>query len=86
MTAKKSTTDDKVAAESKEEEAPAEVANEAGVVPAPDAPELKPLHVIAREVLAGDWGVGTSRRLRLARAGYNFREVQDEVNLILRSR
>lgn len=37
----------------------------------------------AREVISGLWGNGTDRRQRLESAGYNYREVQDEVCRIL---
>lgn len=39
---------------------------------------------IAREVLAGKWGNGAIRRIRLTAAGYNYNKVQAEVNRILR--
>lgn len=35
---------------------------------------------IAKEVLAGDWGVGADRVARLTNAGYNYNAVQTEVN------
>lgn len=35
---------------------------------------------IAKEVIAGKWGVGAIRADRLQKAGYSYREVQDEVN------
>jgi hypothetical protein len=38
------------------------------------------LAVIAKEVIAGDWGNGPDRSRRLAEAGYNSAEVQAEVN------
>lgn len=39
---------------------------------------------IAAEVLAGKWGVGNDRRQRLTKAGYNYSEIQNLVNLILK--
>lgn len=39
---------------------------------------------IAAEVLAGKWGVGNDRRQRLEKAGYNYKEIQSLVNLILK--
>lgn len=46
--------------------------------------DLKPLDVVAREVLAGKWGNGAARRANLMAAGYNYAMVQAEVNKILR--
>jgi len=40
---------------------------------------------IAKEVIEGKWGSGNDRRQRLTRAGYNFQEVQAEVNRIYKS-
>lgn len=47
---------------------------------APTKPQLKPLSEIAREVIAGKWGNGTDRKRRLEQAGYNYAQVQAEVN------
>lgn len=44
------------------------------------APAAKSLSVIAKEVIAGEWGNGPQRSQRLAAAGYNPAEVQNEVN------
>lgn len=44
---------------------------------------VKSTTVIAREVIAGMWGSGNARRQKLTAAGFNFREIQDEVNRIL---
>ena len=38
---------------------------------------------IAIEIIQGKWGNGEVRKNRLEKAGYNYREVQDEVNRIL---
>lgn len=38
---------------------------------------------IAREVIAGKWGNGDDRKNRLAKAGYNYEEIQDMVNKIM---
>ena len=43
----------------------------------------KDVQTIALEVLADMWGKGQERKQRLERAGYNYREVQDAVNLII---
>lgn len=39
---------------------------------------------IAREVIAGEWGSGNDRRQRLTNAGYNYQEIQNLVNQILK--
>lgn len=46
--------------------------------------DLLPLTEIAEQVIAGTWGCGNDRRQRLEAAGYNYRQVQDEVNRILK--
>ena len=38
---------------------------------------------IAKEVIAGKWGNGATRKKKLTAAGYNYKEVQAEVNRIL---
>ena len=43
----------------------------------------KPIAVIASEVLAGKWGNGATRRKRLEAAGYDYNQVQREVNKII---
>lgn len=49
---------------------------------APAKPQLKPVSVVAKEVLRGEWGNGTDRKRRLEQAGYNYAQVQAEVNRI----
>lgn len=44
----------------------------------------KTIHDIALEVIDGKWGTGSDRKKLLTEAGYNYREVQNEVNNILR--
>lgn len=44
----------------------------------------KTVDEIAREVIKGKWGNGADRKKRLEQAGYNYRQVQDRVNEILR--
>lgn len=39
---------------------------------------------IAREVIAGKWGNGASRRAKLTAAGYNYNTIQGRVNELLR--
>ena len=46
--------------------------------------ELKP--EVAKEVIQGNWGNGELRRARLENAGYNYEEVQKEVNRLLKSK
>lgn len=45
----------------------------------------KPIEEVAREVIAGKWGNGKERERRLTAAGYDYDEVQNEVNRILAS-
>lgn len=42
-----------------------------------------PIDVIAREVIAGKWGSGEERKTLLRDAGYDYNQVQHEVNAIL---
>jgi|GEM_PF-4437816 len=53
--------------------------------PEPTEPiQTKPSVVtIAKQVINGEWGVGSTRRTKLTEAGYNYREVQSVVNRIL---
>lgn len=46
----------------------------------------KSISEIAKEVIDGKWGVGADRQARLQRAGYSYKEVQDEVNRQLREK
>lgn len=41
------------------------------------------IHRVALEVINGDWGNGVERAARLSAAGYDYNEVQAEVNRIL---
>ena len=43
----------------------------------------KKVHAIELEVIDGKWWNGSERRRRLETAGYNYNEVQNEVNRIL---
>ena len=43
----------------------------------------KSVKEIAKEVLAGKWGNGATRKKKLESAGYNYTEVQKEVNKLL---
>jgi hypothetical protein len=49
-------------------------------VPAPPTGGLLPLDHIARQVIAGSWGNGDDRMMRLRAAGYDPAAVQAEVN------
>ena len=50
----------------------------------PSAPAKKSIDTIAREVIAGKWGNGATRKQKLTAAGYNYSEVQKRVNQLLR--
>jgi hypothetical protein len=50
----------------------------------PSAPAKKSIDTIAREVIAGKWGNGATRKQKLAAAGYNYSEVQKRVNQLLK--
>ena len=52
--------------------------------PAPAPKPAKSIDDIAREVIRGSWGNGKDRKSRLEAAGYNYREVQNRVNQLLR--
>ena len=43
----------------------------------------KSIDEIAREVIQGKWGIGSSRRERLTKAGYDYRAVQTRVNELM---
>lgn len=47
------------------------------------APKKKSVDEIAREVIAGKWSKGATRKERLTNAGYNYEEVQKRVGEIL---
>ena len=44
----------------------------------------KTASALAKEVIAGKWGNGAERKRRLEEAGYNYNEVQNIVNQLLR--
>lgn len=48
-----------------------------------NASNSKSVTEVANEVIAGKWGNGSTRRTNLTNAGYNYSEVQAEVNRIL---
>lgn len=47
-------------------------------------PKLKSIDAIAKEVIQGKWGNGATRKSRLTKAGYNYAEVQNKVNQLLK--
>ena len=49
----------------------------------PVTPAKKSVDEIAREVIAGKWGDGDTRKKRLEASGYNYSEVQNKVNNLL---
>ncbi len=46
----------------------------------------KTVDEVAREVIKGKWGSGADRRKALTEAGYNYAEVQNRVNQILKGK
>jgi len=46
----------------------------------------KTVDEVAREVIKGKWGSGADRRKKLTEAGYNYAEVQNRVNQILKGK
>ena len=46
-------------------------------------PAKKTVDELAREVIRGEWGNGSDRRVRLTQAGYDYDAVQKRVNEIL---
>lgn len=57
--------------------------DEDGVVQAPEQTSGKSIEVVAREVIAGQWGKGADRKVALEKAGYDSVAVQTRVNQIL---
>lgn len=61
-----------------------------GTISDVDVEDLEPgatipydVDAIARQVIAGQWGVGTDRRQRLEAAGYSYELIQNKVNELL---
>ena len=46
--------------------------------------DKKSIDTIAREVIAGKWGIGETRKKKITEAGYNYEEVQTKVNALLK--
>ena len=55
------------------------------VVYTPKTGKKKTVTEIAKEVIQGKWGNGDERKRRLTAAGYDYAEVQKEVNRLLRA-
>lgn len=53
------------------------------IVSGKSTPSLKPIEVVAREVINGRWGNGQERKKRLTQAGYDYYKVQQKVNELL---
>jgi hypothetical protein len=49
----------------------------------PDDPRGLSLHEVSEQVANGDWGEGQERRVRLAKAGYDYNEVQRTVGRLM---
>ena len=54
----------------------------------PDYPveETKSIDELAQEVIDGKWGNGTDRKNKLENAGYNYNEIQNRVNEMLKGK
>jgi len=64
---------------------PSNIPNNSGPAARAAAPKpaLKPLDVIANEIIDGKWGNGAERKQRLEAAGYTYDIVQKAVNRML---
>lgn len=51
----------------------------------PVKPSKKTIDELAKEVIDGKWGNGEERKKRLIEAGYNYSDVQNKVNELLKS-
>lgn len=49
-----------------------------------DASAKKTIDELAREVIQGKWGIGTTRKAKLSKAGYDAEAVQTRVNELMR--
>jgi hypothetical protein len=56
--------------------------NSPDVQPNPEDPVRLSGYDIALEVIDGKWGTGQDRRNRLHDAGYDYREIDEEIRLI----
>jgi hypothetical protein len=56
---------------------------QAGNAVQPNVEAKKPVKEVAKEVILGKWGNGADRKKRLEAAGYNYSQVQKEVNKLI---
>ena len=59
------------------------ITTKGGTAVAAEAPAKKSVDEIAREVIAGKWGNGATRKQKLTAAGYDYSAVQKRVNELL---
>lgn len=52
----------------------------------PSKPELRPISEMVNRVMAGEYGNGEDRKRRLEAEGYNYTEIQNEVNKAVEAR
>lgn len=64
-------------------EAPKEEPKPEEPIPEP-TPDLKSIDEVAKEVIQGKWGNGEARKKNLEMAGYDYKEVQNRVNEMLK--
>ena len=60
------------------------ITTKGGTAVAAEAPSKKSVDEIAREVIAGKWGNGATRKQKLTAAGYDYSAVQKRVNELLK--
>lgn len=60
------------------------ITTKSGTTVAADAPAKKSVDELAREVIAGKWGNGATRKQKLTAAGYDYSAVQKRVNELLK--
>ncbi len=60
------------------------ITTKSGTAVATAAPVKKTVDELAREVIAGKWGNGATRKKRLTEAGYDYSAVQKRVNELLK--
>lgn len=61
-------------------------ANEINNPPKKPVVKKKSVTEIAKEVIAGKWGNGSTRKTKLTKAGYNYNEVQKMVNKLVKKK
>lgn len=60
------------------------ITTKSGTAVAADTPAKKTVDELAREVIAGKWGNGATRKQKLTAAGYDYSAVQKRVNELLK--